>query len=387
MIFKWFLIALAAAQVNPDDFAEPAQSLCVDFYGARGVEENTISTEYVANGAEAIVFRCWTTGTPADAFPDEAALKIYFYGEGKNFTDLALIDEQLTEQGVRYPVYSWEKTEDGLYAKFEQFLGEYKDFSKFPGGFDDKLARDAAIMRLAELHSADVEDIDKMKHRNPATTWWNTYLVSFHFEQLYGALGEEGMKEFFRKVGWTEEQFMEEILFTERTLQGYYDANPERAVICHNDAHSGNIMRNTDGDLDPDMVILVDYDQAGYGFRMWDIMYFVGSNGVMPTDQIIADALVAYQATQTYDPDLTMETLQQELKHHIPYFTLERLAFTLGAGFIDEEFAEVMKQFYGLAIAPFGRELPTTNPPTDPDDDSSTSALILSSILLLVNLL
>ena len=46
------------------------------------------------------------------------------------------------------------KTEDNLYAKFEQFLSDYKDFNKFPGGFEGKAARDAAIMRLAELHSA-----------------------------------------------------------------------------------------------------------------------------------------------------------------------------------------------------------------------------------------
>ena len=42
---------------------------------------------------------------------------------------------------------------------------------------------------------------------------------SFHFEQLKGALGEELMKEFYGKLGWSEEQFNEEILFTEQILQ------------------------------------------------------------------------------------------------------------------------------------------------------------------------
>ena len=59
--------------------------------------------------------------------------------------------------------------------------------------------------------------------------------------------------------------------------QGYYDENPEIAVICHNDAHGGNIMRNKDGEVDYDSIILVDFDQAGYGFRMWDIQYFLRS--------------------------------------------------------------------------------------------------------------
>ena len=60
--------------------------------------------------------------------------------------------------------------------------------------------------------------------------------------------------------------------------KGYYDENPEIAVICHNDAHAGNIMRNKDGEVDYDSIILVDFDQAGYGFRMWDIQYFLRSD-------------------------------------------------------------------------------------------------------------
>ena len=50
-------------------------------------------------------FRCSTTGKKK--FTNEAALKIYFDDAGKNFTDLANIDQELTEQGVRYPVYAW----------------------------------------------------------------------------------------------------------------------------------------------------------------------------------------------------------------------------------------------------------------------------------------
>ena len=72
-----------------------------------------------------------------------------------------------------------------------------------------------------------------------------------------------------------KEQLQEEINFTERTLQSYYNENPERAVICHNDVHQGNVMRNKDGEIQLDSIILVDFDQAGYGFRMWDIIYFL----------------------------------------------------------------------------------------------------------------
>ena len=106
---------------------------------------------YIANGAEAIVYRCFTTDEPGDNFPEEAALKIYFSKAGKNFTDLILIDEQLTEQGLRYPVYGWAE-KDGFFAKFEEFLGDYKDFLKFPGSFEDGNIRDEVIKRLATLH-------------------------------------------------------------------------------------------------------------------------------------------------------------------------------------------------------------------------------------------
>ena len=38
-------------------------------------------------------------------------------------------------------------------------------------------------------------------------------------------------------------------------------------MICHNDIHRGNVMRNRDGELDPEEVILVDFDAAEYGYR------------------------------------------------------------------------------------------------------------------------
>ena len=38
------------------------------------------------------------------------------------------------------------------------------------------------------------------------------------------------------------------------------------------------------GVLNPDEVILVDFDQAHYGFRMWDILYFL-SNWDLPSDE------------------------------------------------------------------------------------------------------
>ena len=36
-------------------------------------------------------------------------------------------------------------------------------------------------------------------------------------------------------------------------------------------------MRNKDGDFDPSELVFVDFDQAAYGFRMFDLLYW-GAN-------------------------------------------------------------------------------------------------------------
>ena len=72
--------------------------------------------------------------------------------------------------------------------------------------------------------------------------------------------------------------FHNEIDFVTRTLQEYYDSHTDDKwlVLCHNNAHGGNIMRNADDPFDPTKLVLLDFDDAGYGFRIWDLLY----NGV-----------------------------------------------------------------------------------------------------------
>ena len=38
--------------------------------------------------------------------------------------------------------------------------------------------------------------------------------------------------------------------------------------------------------------------------------------------------ILAYHLNQTYDEGLQLETLEEEFKHHFPYFVLERLAYS-----------------------------------------------------------
>ena len=37
--------------------------------------------------------------------------------------------------------------------------------------------------------------------------------------------------------------------------------------MCHNDIHRGNVLRNKQGELDPEEIALVDFDAAQYGYR------------------------------------------------------------------------------------------------------------------------
>ena len=79
--------------------------------------------------------------------------------------------------------------------------------------------------------------IDQNKHRNPDTTWWNTYLVSYHFnEQLFPALHQYGnVTEFYEKLGWTEEELQAENIYTEETLQEKFKLKGKYHIRYQND--------------------------------------------------------------------------------------------------------------------------------------------------------
>ena len=109
------------------------------------------------------------------------------------------------------------------------------------------VSNDSVSCNIADYFIPEVIGIDQNKHRNPNTTWWNTYLVrsgskklfvstfekyknpnnSYHFnEQLSPALHQYGnVTEFYEKLGWTEEELQAEIMFTEETLQGKFLLN------------------------------------------------------------------------------------------------------------------------------------------------------------------
>jgi len=177
--------------------------------------------------------------------------------------------------------------------------------------------------------------------------------------------------------GLTKDQYWEEVKFTEETLQTYFDTNPETPILCHNDIHTGNVMRNTEGVLNPDEVILVDFDQTHYGFRMWDILYFL-TNWDVPSDEEFEKIIQTYINYQTYNETLAMSTMLEEKDHMLPYVMLERLTFIMATGIGDtiieefgDEYIKVMRGAYADSLKPFGRTLPV-------NEDSSAMILSIS---------
>ena len=98
-------------------------------------------------------------------------MKIYFDGSELDLEKIEKIDNGLTAQDLRYPVYEyvhlaasedpkWPKT----IAKFEEFLSNREDFEE--KSIEPKAARLEIARRFGKLHSAT--DIEGLVSRNCA---------------------------------------------------------------------------------------------------------------------------------------------------------------------------------------------------------------------------
>ena len=291
-------------ELDPD-YKPQAIDLCERFYKTRNASESSTSVKCVGNGAESIVYRCQTaenmdppqvglhtsnTRSKQLEYYDaslnryfQVALKIYFHSGSKNFTELSLIDMQLYEQGIRYPVYEW-FDDIGKAELFFEGLKDEPDFSM-------PAVRTQMAKVLAKLHSGHVNGINKVKYRSTKSDgWWNTYEVENHFEQIWWLMKHASDKFpgspelIYETVKMNKRDFWTEVKLVEKILQSYYTENPETAVICHNDPHMKNIMVNKEGDFDPASLMLIDYDQAGYGFRAFDLLYNIFNWNYLPND-------------------------------------------------------------------------------------------------------
>jgi len=369
-----------------ETYKDKAAIYCANFYNSKGAVDTSV--EYLANGAESVIYKCQIGENDQlnDAqVPEITALKIYFRSETKNFTEMREIDMQLTEQGVRYPVYEYMELNGGEWAKFEQFLAGKMNFQGLQTQFKEPIVYQEVIRQIARLHSAEVTNINQMKYKQPYVGWWNTYQVKAHFEAIGSYFPNS--KAVLGMLGWTEEQFWAEVDFVEKVLQTHTDENENSTSIrmCHNDLHPGNIMRNKNGEFDPNELIFVDFDNAAYGFRIFDVLYWAANANHAFKDEEITQMMQVYIDEQTYDDNLTISTLMEEIKHMSPYFWLERIVFLVGFGFNDQGMVDIMKEIYAESIKPFNRRLPS--PPCRDSIVSLTQMLVsgIMSILMSFN--
>ena len=175
-----------------DEYDDQAKRYCETFYESRNGTSDNIESKYIANGAQSVIYKCATTD---DIEPEQAALKIYFSSDDKNFTEMEMIDLQLTKQDIRYPVYEWIKS----VGKFEEFLSGYrklkngwKDGQATYNDFNNDDIRAKIAKEIAALHSAKVEGIDQLRYRSTDydRIWWNTYEVEKHFGKPNISFGE-----------------------------------------------------------------------------------------------------------------------------------------------------------------------------------------------------
>ena len=74
-----------------------------------------IENSHVANGGQSTIFKCSTSED--GIHPQVAASKVFYTTADKNMTELGIINTELSNAGVRYPLYWFH--DNGF---FEEFL-------------------------------------------------------------------------------------------------------------------------------------------------------------------------------------------------------------------------------------------------------------------------
>jgi len=103
------------------------------------------------------------------------------------------------------------------------------------------------------------------------------------------------------------------------------------ANFSHNDPHNGNIMVNRDenGGFLPDTLLLIDFDNSGWGYRAWDIDYYFSKWPTWPNKTTMEDFAATYMAEMKTHSEttLTVSQLVTEMRLHQPYLLLEQMMF------------------------------------------------------------
>jgi len=317
-----------------EDLTAIGDSVCREFYASREVDSSDVNNDYVANGGQGIVFRCWTTRT--DVNPQETASKVYFDTSYMNMTQLELVNTAVNQTGVRPTLYMFHE-----YGYIEEWLGDYKDFNS--GKVSMKLweVEKEVANRLALVHSTEVEGIPKDSHVT-GEAWWNTRTVKLHFGILENVLStEEKWNRVLGWFGWDREEYENNVEWVHNLINDFHPRR-ERPHLCHNDPHGGNMMVKVN-DTTGETLKLIDYDNTSYGYRAFDWSYYLihSTNARVyeaayfgkdpkevqwPTTKYINEFFLEYLSNYDgWDADtITLSQIQAEFDIMTPYVLLEQ---------------------------------------------------------------
>lgn len=230
-----------------------------------------------------------------------------------------------------------------FYAKFEEFLtgsslGSW-DLSK-------KKYYEVVAKKMAKFHQLTKEDIPILINFCSKPWPWNTKAMKDHMSQEWFAPGVSKMNLHFHS-----KPILGPILnFT--GIQDIYDFAVENVmlsntpvVFSHNDLHSGNIfLRDGGGDL-MDELTFIDFDNAAFGPRAWDLLYYFfnwDSKWESEPDYIAYISTYVEEYNNYLPPrNFTFSEISDEFICNMPWFLMEHTAFfyaykeSYGDWFID----------------------------------------------------
>ena len=87
--------------------------------------------------------------------------------------------------------------------------------------------------------------------------------------------------------------------------------------------------KTAEGERLPDTLMLIDFDNSGWGYRAWDIDYYFSKWDDWPSQAVMEDFAQVYVDEFNTDSanSLTVDELILELRLHQPYLLLEQMMF------------------------------------------------------------
>ena len=168
-----------------------------------------------------------------------------------------------------------------------------------------------------------------------------------------------------------------------------------------------------ENDTTGESLILIDFDNTRYGYRVFDLIYFLNYQAVSldpsaigndygsrfyPSDETIKDFVTIYTESynasynKTTSEGTTVEEMMDELYAHTPYNLLEQIMFLWGAVGLESESMrceyERYAELYGRESAikcpqDSNSETTTMTETTTADSNSGSITALVSSFVLL----